>query len=190
MTDYTSEIDAWYQAIQYHGPPASELASFNAQLQQGIITTAQAVAQIEASTYTQNYVDPVIRRTSGRFRPRSGSARRRLLGRPGRDQPRQPRPAEHRFRQFGRVLHGLRGQRHDAGGFPRSSPRSTPTSSAARRTQRASPIGPIPASTPRSCCRPSRSRRNSSPTPPPTSSRSTTRKSPATRRPAARFITK
>ena len=33
MTDYTSEIDAWYEAIQYRAPPASELASFNAQLQ-------------------------------------------------------------------------------------------------------------------------------------------------------------
>ena len=67
MTDYTSEIDAWYQAIQYRSPPASELASFNAQLQQGIITTAQAVAQIEASTYTQNYVDPVIREYQAAF---------------------------------------------------------------------------------------------------------------------------
>ena len=67
MTDYTSEIDAWYQAIQYRNPPASELASFNAQLQAGIITTAQAVTQIEASTYTQSYVDPVIREYQAAF---------------------------------------------------------------------------------------------------------------------------
>ena len=67
MTDYTSEIDAWYQAIQYRTPPASELASFNAQLQAGIITTAQAVTQIEASTYTQTYVDPVIREYQAAF---------------------------------------------------------------------------------------------------------------------------
>ncbi len=67
MTDYTSEIDAWYQAIQYRTPPASELASFNAQLQAGIITTAQAVTQIEASSYTQTYVDPVIREYQAAF---------------------------------------------------------------------------------------------------------------------------
>ncbi len=67
MTDYTSQIDAWYAAIQYRSPPASELASFNAQLQSGIITTAQAVSQIEASTYTQTYVDPVIREYQAAF---------------------------------------------------------------------------------------------------------------------------
>ena len=67
MTDYTSQIDAWYEAIQYRTPPASELASFNAQLQGGFITTAQAVAQIEASSYTQTYVDPVIREYQAAF---------------------------------------------------------------------------------------------------------------------------
>jgi hypothetical protein len=67
MTDYTSEIDAWYQAIQYRTPPASELAQFNAQLQAGIITTAQAVSQIEASSFTQTYVDPVIREYQAAF---------------------------------------------------------------------------------------------------------------------------
>ena len=67
MTDYTSQIDAWYQAIQYRTPPASELASFNAQLQAGIMTTAQAVTQIEASSYTQTYVDPVIREYQAAF---------------------------------------------------------------------------------------------------------------------------
>ena len=67
MTDYTSQINAWYEAIQYRTPPASELASFNAQLQAGIITTAQAIQQIEASSYTQSYVDPVIREYQAAF---------------------------------------------------------------------------------------------------------------------------
>jgi hypothetical protein len=67
MTDFTSQIDAWYNAIQYRNPPASELAQFNAQLQAGIITTAQAVSQIEASSYTQNFVDPVIREYQAAF---------------------------------------------------------------------------------------------------------------------------
>jgi hypothetical protein len=67
MTDYTSEITAWYNAIQYRTPPASELTQFNAQLQNGIITTAQAIAQIEGSSYTQNYVDPVIREYQAAF---------------------------------------------------------------------------------------------------------------------------
>jgi len=67
MTDYTSQIDAWYQAIQYRTPPASELAQFNAQLQAGIITTGQAVSQIEASFYTQTYVDPIIREYQAAF---------------------------------------------------------------------------------------------------------------------------
>jgi hypothetical protein len=67
MTDYTSQIDAWYQAIQYRTPPAAELATFNAQLQSGIITTAQAIAQIEASPYTQTYVDPIIREYQAAF---------------------------------------------------------------------------------------------------------------------------
>jgi hypothetical protein len=67
MTDYTSQIDAWYNAIQYRNPPASELATFNAQLQSGVITTAQAIQQIEASPYTQNFVDPVIREYQAAF---------------------------------------------------------------------------------------------------------------------------
>ena len=67
MTDYTSQIDAWYNAIQYRNPPASELTQFNAQLQSGIITTAQAVQQIQASSYTQTYVDPVIREYQAAF---------------------------------------------------------------------------------------------------------------------------
>jgi hypothetical protein len=61
MTDYTSQITAWYQAIQFRTPPAAELASFNAQLQAGVLTTTQAITQIEISTYTVTYVDPVIR---------------------------------------------------------------------------------------------------------------------------------
>lgn len=67
MSNYSSEITAWYEAIQYRAPPASELTSFEAQLTAGVITTAQAVAQIEASTYTQNYVDPVIREYQAAF---------------------------------------------------------------------------------------------------------------------------
>ena len=67
MTDFTSQIDAWYNAIQYRTPPASELAQFNAQLQAGVITTAQAVSQIAASSYTQTYVDPVIREYQAAF---------------------------------------------------------------------------------------------------------------------------
>jgi hypothetical protein len=61
MTDFTSQIDAWYQAIQFRVPPAAELASFNAQLQAGVLTTDQAINQIEISTYTMTYVNPVIR---------------------------------------------------------------------------------------------------------------------------------
>ena len=190
MTDYTSEIDAWYQAIQYRTPPASELASFNAQLQQGIITTAQAVAQIEASTYTQNYVDPVIREYQAAFGRVPDQARRRLLGRPGRDQPRQPRPAEHRFRQFGRVLRGLRGQRHDAGELHARHRAlcERPRPRAGRRRPRLlvqfRPRRRAAAAVLRAIAgihhrhHPLRHRN------------SRTRKSPATRRPAARFITK
>ena len=67
MSNYSSEITAWYEAIQYRAPPTDELASFEAQLSANIITTAQAVAQIEASFYTQNYVDPVIREYQAAF---------------------------------------------------------------------------------------------------------------------------
>ena len=61
MVDYTSQITAWYEAIQFRAPPAADLASFNAELNSGFLTTAGAISQIEGSLYTQTYVDPVIR---------------------------------------------------------------------------------------------------------------------------------
>ena len=67
MTDYTNDINAWYQAIQYRPAPTDELTQFNAQLMAGIITTGQAIAQIEGSSFTQNYVDPVIREYQAAF---------------------------------------------------------------------------------------------------------------------------
>ena len=189
MSNYSSEITAWYEAIQYRAPPASELTRFDAQLKAGIITTAQAVAQIEASTYTQNYVDPVIREYQaafGRVPDQAGVAY--WVGQVAAN-PANLAVLSTAFANSAEFL-------TDYGASATTPASSTlvtalyTTSSAARRTPRASPIGPIPASTPRSCCSLSRNRRNSSPTPPPTSSSFRTRNPPATRRPAARFITK
>ena len=115
MTDYTSQIDAWYNAIQYRNPPASELATFNAQLQSGVITTAQAIQQIEASPYTQNFVDPVIREYQaafGRVPDQAGVAY--WVGQVAAN-PASLAVLSTIFANSAEFIRELRGHRHDAG---------------------------------------------------------------------------
>jgi len=66
-TDFTSQITGYYQAIQYRTPPAAELATYNAALQAGTLTTTQVIAGIENSPYTVNYVNAVIREYQAAF---------------------------------------------------------------------------------------------------------------------------
>ena len=66
MTDYTSQIDALYQAIQFRAPPANLLATYNTDLNSGS-TLAQVATLIENESYTVNYVDPVIREYQAAF---------------------------------------------------------------------------------------------------------------------------
>lgn len=65
MTDYTSQITALYEAIEFRAPPAADIAAFNAELNAGNYTPAQVTSlitsQIESSSYVQNFVNPVIR---------------------------------------------------------------------------------------------------------------------------------
>ena len=65
MTDYTSEINGWFVAIDNQSPGASldaaDLAAYNASLNSGALTDNQVIAAIEGDTYTQDYVNPVIR---------------------------------------------------------------------------------------------------------------------------------
>jgi hypothetical protein len=66
MTDYTSQINALYQAIQFRAPPASDLSTYNAALNSGV-TVAAVTNLIEIDPYTINYVNPVIREYQAAF---------------------------------------------------------------------------------------------------------------------------
>jgi len=66
-TDFTTQITGYYQTIQYRTPPAAELATYNAALQSGTLTTAQVISGIENSSYTQSYVNAVIREYQAAF---------------------------------------------------------------------------------------------------------------------------
>jgi len=66
-TDFTTQITGYYQAIQYRTPPAAELATYNAALQSGTLTTAQVISGIENSSYTVNFVNTVIREYQAAF---------------------------------------------------------------------------------------------------------------------------
>jgi hypothetical protein len=66
-TDFTSQITAWYQAVEYRSPPAAELAVYNASLQSGTLTPAQVQNAIINDPFTVNTVDPVIREYQAAF---------------------------------------------------------------------------------------------------------------------------
>ena len=67
MTDYTSQINQIYQAIQFQNGSASEVAQYNAGLVSGALTLAQVTSDIEQEPYTLNVVDPVIREYQAAF---------------------------------------------------------------------------------------------------------------------------
>ena len=66
-TDFTSQITAWYQAVQYRTPPAADLAVYNASLNSGALTTAQVQGSIINDPYTVNFVNPIIREYQAAF---------------------------------------------------------------------------------------------------------------------------
>ena len=113
MTDYTSQIAALYQAIQFRAPPANLLATYNSDLNSGS-TLAQVASLIE-----NEFIHGELRRSgdsriSGRLWPCSRSRGARLLGQSSRDQPRRPRPAQCHFRQLGGIQPYFLGQRQYA----------------------------------------------------------------------------
>ncbi|MGA8169378.1 MAG: DUF4214 domain-containing protein [Methylocystis sp.] len=67
MTDYTSQINAIYQDIQFQPGVASEVAQYNAGLNSGSLTLANVTSLIEQESYTLNVVDPVIREYQAAF---------------------------------------------------------------------------------------------------------------------------
>ncbi len=67
MTDYTSQINALYQAIQFQNGSPSEVAQYNAGLISGALTLAEVTSDIEQESYTLNVVDPVIREYQAAF---------------------------------------------------------------------------------------------------------------------------
>jgi len=67
MTDYTSQINQIYQAIQFQNGSANEVAQYNAGLVSGALTLAQVTSDIEQEPFTLNVVDPVIREYQGAF---------------------------------------------------------------------------------------------------------------------------
>jgi S-layer protein len=67
MIDYTSQINALYQAIQFKPGSAIEIAQYNASLNSGALTLAGVQSLIEADPYTINYVNPVIREYQAAF---------------------------------------------------------------------------------------------------------------------------
>jgi len=67
MTDYTSEITAWYEAVQFRAPSQAEITTYNAELNNGTLTAAQVQEAIIADPYTQNVVNAVIREYQAAF---------------------------------------------------------------------------------------------------------------------------
>lgn len=66
MTDYTTQINEWYQAVQFRDAPAAELAAFNAALNAGA-TFEQVQNDIIDSAWTQTFVNPAIREYQAAF---------------------------------------------------------------------------------------------------------------------------
>ena len=76
-TDFTSQINGWYQSVQYRNGPTADVLVYNANLQSGALTAAQVQAGIIGDTYTTNYVNPVIREYQaalGRVPDQAGAA--------------------------------------------------------------------------------------------------------------------
>ena len=67
MTDYTSRINAIFQAIQFQDGSAIEVAAYNAGLNSGALTLTSLAALIEQEAYTLNVVNPVIREYQAAF---------------------------------------------------------------------------------------------------------------------------
>ena len=67
MTDYTSQINAIFQAIQFQAGSAMEVAAYNAGLNSGALTLTSLAALIEQQAYTLNVVNPVIREYQAAF---------------------------------------------------------------------------------------------------------------------------
>ncbi len=66
MTDYTSQINALFQAIQFRAAPAADLSTYNAALNSGV-PLSTVTNLIELDPYTIDYVNPVIREYQAAF---------------------------------------------------------------------------------------------------------------------------
>ena len=66
-TDFTSQINAIYQAVQYRTGPTADVTVYNASLQSGALTLAQVQAAVISDPYTVNNVNPVIREYQAAF---------------------------------------------------------------------------------------------------------------------------
>jgi hypothetical protein len=66
-TDYTAQINALSQAIQFQPASASDISNFNAGLNSGSLTLAGVQSLLELEPYTTNYVNPVIREYQAAF---------------------------------------------------------------------------------------------------------------------------
>ena len=67
MTDYTSQINAIFQGIQFQAGSAIQVAAYNAGLNSGALTLTSLAALIEQNAYTLNVVNPVIREYQAAF---------------------------------------------------------------------------------------------------------------------------
>ena len=61
MADFTTQIQAFYNAIQYRNGPPADVSAFNAQLMAGTTTLAGVQTAIINDPFTTNVVDAVIR---------------------------------------------------------------------------------------------------------------------------------
>jgi S-layer protein len=67
MTDYTAQINALFQDIQFQDGSPIEIAAYNAGLNSGALTLASLAALITQDAYTLEVVDPVIREYQAAF---------------------------------------------------------------------------------------------------------------------------
>lgn len=61
MTDYSPLINRWYQSVQFRNGPTSEVQSFNAELNSGVLAEAQVQQSIINASHTGTFVNPIIR---------------------------------------------------------------------------------------------------------------------------------
>ena len=66
-TDFTSQITAWYQAVQFRNPPAADLATYNASLQANAANPAQGLTAAQLGLLLDLFANEIYRFDVAKF---------------------------------------------------------------------------------------------------------------------------